>query len=205
MNSYKLNAHKKVALAAAIGAMFVSGIALAETASDTVDANAGLQPVMELTCTDVSFGVWRVPVRTTGGTTVITLDAAANTVTPSVNTTQVAQSLNGAWAHNRGTCTLSGSSATESTSATVTYTANLAKAFTGANAAATGFTNLDAPAVDATLTADITGPVNCTIDVNGECSFFLGGVLTIPEAIIADNYGGYRTSGPATVEVEDGV
>jgi len=36
--------------------LLAASSAFAEQASDTVDAKAGLQPALELSCTDVSFG-----------------------------------------------------------------------------------------------------------------------------------------------------
>lgn len=190
---------------AALTALAANG-ARAETASDSVDATAGLQPALELSCTDVSFGVWRVPVRASGsGTTTITLDASNDSVTPGGNTTRVAQSQSDAsWAHSRGTCTLSGSLANEETSAAITITGNTNMAFTGANAAASGYVGLAAPTTAAALTATLSVPPNVTIS-GGAASFHVGGVLTIPQAIVADNYGGYKTSAAADITVDDGV
>ena len=101
-----MNKLSKIAAAVAVLAAFASTNTFAETASDTVDAKAGIQPAMELVCTDVSFGVWRIPARTGAG---------------------------------------------------------------------------------------------------GSATFYIGGVLTIPGTISANNYGGYKTTTSATVTANDGV
>ncbi len=178
--------------------------AMAESASDTVDATAGLQPALELSCTDVSFGVWRVPIRSAGGATTITLDKANDTVTAGGNTTRVAQSMSDAsWTHARGECTLSGSTAADETAATLSIADNVDMAFAAAAAAATGYAGLDAATAAATLLATLDIPETATIS-SGSTSFYVGGTLTIPETIIADNYGGYKTTAAATISANDG-
>ncbi len=178
--------------------------AMAETASDTVDATAGLQPALELSCSDVNFGVWRVPIRDAGGTTIITLDRDNDTVAASGNTTRVAQSLSDAsYTHSRGECTLSGSTATDATAAEISIIGNTDMAFIAANAAATGYVGLDAATSAATLVASLNVPTTAAI-TSGAATFYVGGVLTIPQAIIADNYGGYRTTEAATITANDG-
>lgn len=189
---------------AALTALAATGVR-AEVASDSVDATAGLQPALELSCTDVSFGVWRVPVRSGGGTTTITLDRDANTAAESGNTTRVAKSESDiSWAHSRGTCTLSGSTAAVETAVDISISGNEEMAFAGAAAQATGYANLNAPATAATLTATLNAPTSVTIQNDGTASFYVGGVLTIPATIVADNYGGYKTTAPATISVDDG-
>ncbi|MFU8785590.1 hypothetical protein, partial [Aliidiomarina sp.] len=94
---------KLTAAAAIVAAGFATNVA-AETASDTIEVYAGLAPVLELTCTDVHFGVWRVPTgdRTESnmitliGTTTVNELAGTATFTSSVSAdgTTVAESNN---------------------------------------------------------------------------------------------------------------
>lgn len=190
-------------LAATALTSLIATSAMAESASDTVDATAGLQPALELSCTDVSFGVWRVPIRTSGGVTTITLDRDTDNVATSGNTARVAQSNSDAsWAHSRGECTLSGSTAVDETAADITISDNTDMPFVASPAANTGYIGLDAATTAATLTCSLDVPATATI-TSGSATFYVGGVLTIPQAIVADNYGGYKTSTPATITAND--
>ena len=196
---------KRMSKLYAIAAITLLGAtgAQADTASDSVDAKAGLQPALELSCTDVSFGVWRVPVRSSGGTTTITLDRANDTVAATGNTTRVAQSSSHAsWVHSRGECTVSGSTAADTTAADVTITGGNNMGFTGAAAATSGYVGLNAPGADATLGATLNAAATTTI-ASGSSTFYVGGVLTIPQDILSTNYGGYKTTSSATVAVDD--
>lgn len=195
---------KIAAATALLAASLISTGAMAETVTSTIDAKAGLAPAIELSCTPVSFGVWRVPVRSTSGTTTITLNAAADTVVASGNTTRVAQSAVGAWIHSKGVCTLSGSLAADTTAANVSISENTAMAFSAADATATGYTSLNAATTAAALVATLTVPVTSVI-TSGATTFNVGGVLTIPQNIVVGNYGGYKTTTPATVSVQDDV
>lgn len=192
----------KIYAVAAITLLAATG-AQADTASDSVDAKAGLQPALELSCTDVSFGVWRVPIRSAGGATTITLDASNDTVAASVNTTRVAQSTSHAsWTHSRGECTVAGSTAADNTNADVSISGATAMPFTATDAAGTGFVGLAAPGTAAALAANLTVPATTKI-TSGASSFYVGGVLTIPQNIVSGNYGGYKTTESATVTVDD--
>lgn len=192
----------KILAVTALSSLVATG-AMADTASDSVDAKAGLAPALELSCTDVSFGVWRVPVRSTGGTTTITLNRANDTVAASGNTTRVAQSSSHAsWVHSRGECTVSGSTAPNDTAADVSITNGAAMAFTGKAAADTGYVGLAAPGSGASLAATLTTGATTTI-TSGSSTFYIGGTLTIPETIVTGNYGGYKTTTAATVQVDD--
>jgi len=192
----------KIYAVAAITLLAATG-AQADTASDSVDAKAGLQPALELSCTDVSFGVWRVPTRTADGTTIITLGASDNTAVATGNTARVAQSTSvSSWAHSRGECTVAGSTAANDTNAAVTISDATAMSFTATAAAGTGFLGLAAPGTAAALAANLTVPATTKI-TSGASSFYVGGVLTIPQNIVSGNYGGYKTTESATVTVDD--
>ena len=201
-----MNKLSKIAAAVAVLAAFASTNTFAETASDTVDAKAGIQPAMELVCTDVSFGVWRIPART-GAATTITLDKGTGDVVASGNTSRVAQSTaNASWLHNRGTCTLSGSTAANGASVTITMSGNTAMPFDAANSTTTGFAGLNAPTTAVSgMQATLDAPATVTLGAGGSATFYIGGVLTIPGTISANKYGGYKTTTSATVTANDGV
>lgn len=105
---------KLTAIATVVAAGFATNVA-AETATDTVEVYAGLAPVLEMTCSDVNFGVWRVPTGDRSGTTTVTLDAssvATATVTGG-STADTAVSLSGDYAiAAAGTCNVTGSTVT---------------------------------------------------------------------------------------------
>ena len=72
---------KKTAVALAMLATAGSSSVFAATTTANIDATAGLQPVLSVTCTPVKFGVWRIPTRSSGGTTTITLSTISDTAT----------------------------------------------------------------------------------------------------------------------------
>ena len=201
-----MNKSFKISLAIATLAMLASHSSFAETASDTVDAKVGIQPAMELVCSDVSFGVWRIPART-GAATTITLDRDTGTVTATGNTTRVAQSTsNASWLHSRGECVLSGSTAATGTAVSITMSGSTAMSFDAANSSTTGFAGLNAPTTAVTgMQATLDAPATVTLGAGGSATFYIGGVLTIPGTISANNYGGYKTTTSATVTANDGV
>jgi hypothetical protein len=202
----KLSKLSKLAAALAVLSALASSNVFAESASDTVDAKVGIQPAMELICTDVSFGVWRIPART-GAATTITLDRDTGAVTATGNTTRVAQSTsNASWLHERGTCTLSGSTAANGAAVAITMTGSTAMSFDAANATTTGFVGLNAPTTSVSgMQATLNAATSVNLSTGGTATFYVGGVLTIPGTIVSGNYGGYKTTTPATVTANDGV
>lgn len=189
-----------------LSASQLSSNAWAEVASDTVDAKMGLQPAMELVCTDVSFGVWRIPIRT-GAATIITLDRNTGTITATGNTSRVAQSTaNVSWLHERGTCSLTGSTAATGSAVSISLSNSSAMAFDAANANTTGFVGLNAPTTAVTgMQATLSAPSIINLSAGGTATFYIGGELTIPGTIVSSNYGGYKTTAPATVTADDSV
>ncbi len=171
----------------------------------SVNARAGLAALTAVTCDDVNFGVWRVPARTSGGSTIITLTVSANnatgTTTTSIsgNTTNVG-AASGYIASTAATCTVTGATTVSATLPTA-ITNNVGLAFVGSNHETLNFPTSVA-AMNATLTLGGTGVV---VDSTGSGTFRVVGVLTIPQAIVAANYGGYKTATPATVSVTDAV
>jgi len=176
-----------------------------QVVSASVNARAGLAPLTNVVCDGVNFGVWRVPVRTSGGSTVIGLTVSANNAagtTSSVLTGNVTNvgSASGYNAPEAGTCRVTGAT-TISTTLPTSISNNVGLAFTSSN-----HESLRTPNVLAALSATLSlGGVGVVIDATGAGSFRVIGDLTIPQAIIANNYGGYITSTSATVSVTDAV
>lgn len=184
---------KFLALALVSAAMIAVPAQAQDTVSANVNAIAGISPVLSLTCNDVNFGVWRVPVRSSGGTTAITLTVSANnssgstTATSGGNTTGVALA-SGYNVPNAATCTVNGSN-----NASQTIQSAISNN-TGLKFGSSNHNNLNNPSQLATLTADLTlGGTGVVIGSTGAGTFRVTGVLTIPQTITADNYGGYST------------
>ena len=205
---------KKLTAAAAIVAAGFASNAAAETATDSVEVYAGLAPVLELVCTDVKFGVWRVPVRDEGGTTTITLAENDDATVGGPNVTGVALSNAAGAEPAAGSCAFTGSGATAGADAmSVSMTTTVVGA-TAADGSLTGgsmiaaanneYAGLDAPDTAATLEFTLSFPTATAIDENGAGSFKIAGVLTIPEDIVTDNYGGYKQDGTINVTIDDG-
>lgn len=185
----------------AISGALLSGHASAQTSSDTVDAYAGIAPTLELTCSDVNFGVWRLGTGARGGATIVTLPSNGNAATHSGGTAALSTS-NSHLAPVRSTCQLKGSGAPNATTASVTLTNNTGMTFAGT--ASNNFAvTLGAPVTAAALTADLTASTLAPVISGGSTQVYIGGVLTIPDNVVADNYGSYKTTAPLTVTLED--
>lgn len=198
---------KLTTLAAIVAAGFVSSAA-AETASDSVDVYAGLEPVLEMTCTDVNFGVWRVPTGDRNGTTTVTLDAGSTaTVTVTIGgaaDTAVSRSTKYS-APAAGTCNVTGSTVTSgSGAASITTGSSGTFLGTASNPFASGLTAPTAlppaSAFDFTLSLSTATPA---IDANGEATFQVIGSMEIPNNLVSDNYGAYKSQGSSTVLFDD--
>lgn len=185
----------KIATAIVMGSLAVlsTQAQAADTVTASVNAKAGLSPVLSLTCDDVNFGVWRVPVRNSGGTTTVTLTVSANTAAGSTTATSGGNNTNVALASGyqvpaAATCSVAGSNNPAQTIQTA-ISNNTALSFGASN-----HNNLNNPAQVASLAADLTlGGTGVAISGTGDGTFRVTGVLTIPQAITVNNYGGYKT------------
>ena len=186
-----MKSFKKIMVATAQAASTTIMVATAQAASTTttIDAYAGLVPVLTVVCAPVKFGVWKVPVRSTGGVTIVSLLRSSDTATASNNTTDVAMSTTAAYLSARGKCDVSGSSATDGTFLLigVPSTSNTMMSDTAAFILAPPATAISA------MTYTLNGPGLNTIAVTGgAATFYIGGILRIPETIVVANYGGYK-------------
>lgn len=198
---------KLTTLATIVAAGFATNVA-AETAEDTIDVYAGLAPVLEMTCSDVNFGVWRVPTGDRGDSTTITLNAASvaeATVTTGGGADTAVSLSNNYDAPAAGTCNVTGSTVSNNNGeATITTGSSGTFLGTASNPFATG---LAAPtalppgsAFDFTLSLSTGTPA---IDSNGEATFQVIGSMEIPNNLVSDNYGAYKSEGSSTVEFDD--
>ncbi len=177
--------------------------AAADSVVASVDATAGLSPVLSMTCDSVNFGVWRIPTRSTGGTTTITLTVSSNTAagtttaTPGGNTTGAGLAA-GYLPPLAATCTVSGSNNLSSTIQTaITGATNLPFGPSAHN-------TLSVPATLASMRANLAlAGTGVAINGSGTGTFRVVGVLTVPETIVSGNYGGYRTEDAAQVLASD--
>ena len=183
---------KKLLATLAVAALpfgIFAGTAAAETATDTVDVYAGLAPVLELSCTDVNFGVWRVPTGDRGDTNTITLAANNNTtVQGSGMSTRIALSTT----YNSeppfaGSCTVAGSNAADDAegSAFLSVTSGTLIGTTGNSYSSQNTAPTDAAILTYTLAvSDATPAIS-----SGAASFNITGVMTIPQVLVVANYG----------------
>ncbi len=166
--------------------------AQAETASVSVDVFAGLASVMELTCTNVNFGLWRVPTgaRTGGASTITLTDLSATSVTAGSSASIALSTAKAAPA--AGSCSVSGSTK---------ITGNGTAALTGATGSfatngGTGFNNETLAAattpVSAFTYALALSSATPAISSTGTSAFTIAGTMSIPDGLAVANYGGYK-------------
>ena len=174
----------------------------AASASADIEAIAGIQPLVSLDCTPINFGVWRVPVRASGGVTTVTLAATSGaTAALSGNTTSVSASTKSGHAATPGVCTFTGSAAPDGTAVALTTQTGAAD-MTGDG---TAYIGIAAPASAVlSMGATLTTPTGVTTTA-GASTFYVGGVLEIPSVITAANYGGYKADAPFAITADDGI
>jgi hypothetical protein len=181
-----------VAVAALPFGIFV-GQAAAETATDSVDVYAGLAPVMELSCSDVNFGVWRVPTGTrSGGATTVTLTSDSTTSITSGSSSNIALSANYE-DPAVSSCTVTGSAAADDTVGQVGFTGGTGSFATNGG---TGF-NSETLAAPSTVVSSFSYSLTNTDPVSmssGATSFKIHGTMSIPDNLVTANYGGYKAA-----------
>lgn len=178
-----------------------AGTAAAETATDTIDVYAGLSSVMELSCTDLNYGVWIVPTGGRSGTTTVSLTSDNNTSITAGSSTGIALSANYA-APAAASCTVTGSTAADGTTGQVNFTG------TGtfvANAGGTGFNAETIAEPTTALTSFYYSLAHTTPTAmsSGATSFKVYGTITIPDGLTTANYGGYMA--PAVIVIYEDV
>jgi hypothetical protein len=172
------------------------GVASAQSSSAAnVNAVAGLLPVLQLVCTDIDFGVWRVQTRDSVQASTVELDDKDTTTLggqavglSKANTTRQPVA---------GTCTVSGSQAGNGQKIKVSLASAADLDFDGSNDS-----DLGRPNAAATMRANFSVPNTVTVN-GGSGSFKVWGKLTVPARIIRENYGAYVSIAPVQVQVID--
>ena len=164
-----------------------------DSVANSVNAVTGLAPVLTLTCTDVDFGVWRIPVRTVALPTTVALSVASSMA--NIATLLTLGGETGFVARESsyddvtvGICVVKGSS----------HPGQLIQVRIENNQdlslAASDRDRLPRPAQAADVRATLSLEASTVqIDSLGEGTFRVVGELSLPPAIIKDNYGGYTT------------
>ncbi len=187
-----------------LAAMLGSLGAQAQSTSGSVNVIAGLSPVMKLTCSDVNFGVWRVPAGDRGGITTVTLRVNGDTqgaqTTADLTGVQTEVSLaTGYQVPTAGYCKLEGSNGYVGSTASASINGATGMAFTTNN-----HDNLKLPLTAAGVTANLTLSTAAPVVTDlGEAHFRVVGAMTIPNNLVRANYGGYKAVTPATVVVNE--
>lgn len=189
----------------------VSARQVSGTVSAQVDAIAGIGPVLQLFCSDVDFGVWRVPPRNGGGETRVSLAVAsaapgAQTSASLAGNIDTVARATGFEDPEAGTCTVTGSR-NPGQRISVSISGNA-----GIPMSASARTRLPRAAQDALgIGVDLMlAEQGVSIDSTGAGTFRVIGEFRIPQNLIRDNYGGYssRAAGStaaATVTVRDEI
>lgn len=188
----------------ALGLSFgLSQNALADTASDDLEVKAGLSQAMSLDCvTDgipLNFGITRINVDAYNTATEITVPATSGG-SASVDAGGTGVS---AGSVQRGACALSGSSATNGATLTVTFADSGDSSFADNVLTLSGdgsAYSLDAPttALSDLTVSSLTSSASSLTD--GASTIGIGGTLNIPATLVADNLGGYSASVQVTVD-----
>ena len=169
-----------------------SQTALAESANGTIEITAGLSEALTVSCTGLDFGTVRVPI-----------DGGAGTVeiTSAVNSTAAATGTGfSAGGGSSSTCTISGSTATEG-DLSVTFS----DVVSGVVVEDSTFSLADSSNTNALTNLDVTLSAS-TLDFAANptpTQFFIGGSLSIPGNLSADNLGDYSLT--AQVNIDDSV
>jgi antitoxin component of MazEF toxin-antitoxin module len=172
--------------------------AFAEQVTTQIDCYAGLAPVVQLECDDVSFGSWRVPRgQRAGGATTLELKIPAlppgflrlpqiilnflQAILPEAST--IANIIEPQYSE----CRLTGSSLNEGTEVTLTLTNN--QDIVLKPVAVLGLAAVKT--VAAQMKANLrTNQSTATIDENGAAVWKIIGDFTIPDGLDVDHYGG---------------
>lgn len=171
------------------------GVAGAQNAvSSALNVQAGLLPALQLVCTDIDFGVWRVQTRDGGGASSVELDDRDGTTLG--GETAGLSKANTAHQPVAGTCTVSGSQAASGQKIAISLVNVADVDFDGSNDS-----ELGRPGAVALMKANIKVPNKVVVN-GGSASFKLWGTLSIPAKIIRENYGAY-VSAPVQVQVID--
>ena len=201
---------KSMALVACV--VGFSSSAMAETATDTIDVYAGLESVLKLECSDINFGVWRVP---TGfrATTHIHMAADGSTEATVSNSPGAAVdervSLSTEYdLPSASTCNVTGSQVGgEGITGTASFfdDSGTGQLVPGTY---TGATNYPAAASTDDGLFGFTYVLSFSqtavpITLDGTATFTIFGRMGIPGSVSAENYGAYKSRNTVSIQFDD--
>ena len=190
-----------------VGLTAVSGSAIAETATDTIEVHAGLAAALTFSCTDLHFGVWRVsPGNSEGAITI------GSTLSGTIFTTTTENPTDGNYANSLAenhqpmvaVCVATGSEAALNTQPSVQVnilTGDFLPLAADHKFVLANFITTPNTAIAMSYTLLVSTPT--AINEEGESRFSIGGTWTVPANIVADHHGGYVSEGVHTVTFND--
>lgn len=208
---------KQTCLGLVIVYSLISTSVIAEEAVTDVSVYAGLEPVMELECSDMNFGVYQVARGDRGiGTAAFTTIQMSIGVDRNNNEEVRISFLNAGQDQialsdkpeydppQPAVCLVTGARVKNGSLTVTRDPAAGSIEFSGVSANPFA-TNLMNPITSATgIIGFFTVPTSVTTDLNGDAEFNIVGEIDIPNNLVADNYGSYK-AGPLTVTVSDGL
>lgn len=205
MNQHNTQVSGAILTACCLGFSLLASPAGAEI-SQTAQVNAmvGIHPMVELNCTPLRLGVWRVPLRKVSMPSLVMLDIdlPQQGVKLYQNTAIALASGRSDWLPVYSTCKLTNSSAVDMTSADVSISNNRNLKVKGDGSAYSGIHEPRVPAAGILVNVYT---VNLTRIKNGESTFFVGGSVSFPANIVSGNHGAYSLLSYPTVRVDDGM
>lgn len=198
-------------------AALLPNAALAEEATTDISVYAGLEPVMQLNCSPLNFGVYQIARGDRGiGSNKTTVqmsignhrDTNAEEARISfINSGQDQIALSDKPAYDPpqfAVCLVTGSRV-KSGSLTITRDPGFGSVSFAGIASNPFALALGNPKTAATgILGYFTVPSSVQTDANGDAAFTIVGELDIPNNLVADNYGSYKAA-PLTITVSDGL
>ncbi|WP_404400541.1 hypothetical protein LG288_11110 [Idiomarina seosinensis] len=198
-------------------ATLLSNAALAEEATTDISVYAGLEPVMQLNCSSLNFGVYQIARGDRGigsNKTTIQMATGSNRDTGELEARisfinqgqdQIALSDKPEYDPPQFAVCLVTGSRVKSGSLTIARESGFGSVSFAGVASNQFALSLGNPKTAATgILGYFTVPTSVQTDANGEAEFQVVGELDIPNNLVADNYGSYKAE-PLTITVSDGL
>lgn len=199
-------------------AALLPNAALAEEATTDISVYAGLEPVMQLNCSPLNFGVYQIARGDrgigSGGKTTVQMAIGNNRDTFAeearisfINSGQDQIALSDKPEYDPpqfAVCLVTGSRV-KSGSLTITRDPGFGSVSFAGVASNPFALSLGNPNTAANgIVGYFTVPASVQTDANGDAEFTVVGELDIPNNLVADNYGSYKAA-PVTITVSDGL
>jgi len=185
----------------------------AESASSPVDSWVGLESPFRVICTSLNFGVWFVPTGDRGGSTTISIDTKSGTTDTGVTISGPGSDRLAVIADRgydsplAGVCNVKGSLAENGQALEITFESSSNENISLIPSEHIYAQGLKQAPIGASLNVSLRAPESGRTTValtNGEAQFRVVGDLTIPNNILRNNYGAYKSERSATIIVSDG-